>query len=339
MMDITGVILRNNLIEWAEKAGAVFHKSSSDWRSHCPLHGGDDKSAFAVYEENGKQHYKCFSGPCGQGDLMDFIQAWQKCDKATAYRILGGEEQPDPAQVARNAEEKARRAIAELEAAQEKAARVLEDLRREHTWLTYHNNLLENGKARKMWRDRGIPDDWQDYWQFGYCPDFTYSTDGARATSPTITIPIVAADLEIVNIRHRLLQPINPKDKYRPDRPGLVASPFIGMPCLGWNTDPILVVEGEIKAAVTYSTIYRDGEPMQVIGIPGKTAYRSMVDSLKGHTVYICFDPDAQAEAIDAARQVGGKVVTIPMKIDDAIVAGSLNKAGIFCLLRSARKA
>lgn len=338
-MDITSVVLANDLLAWAEKAGAQFHKENAGWRSHCPIHAGNNKSAFSVYEEGGKQKWKCHTGPCGGGDVVDFVMKWQGCDLKAAYEILGGERKPDPLAVARAAQEQAERAAAQLQSEIERSQRVLDDLRRTQSWLTWHANLLEDDSRRQLWRKRGLPDDWQDYWQLGFCPKFTILHDGVNYNTPTLTIPVLDELDQLVNVRHRLLSPPVPNDKYRPERPGLAAAPFIAYRTAGYDADRILVVEGEIKAAVTFSTIYRDTERLQVIGIPGKNAYRSIVDKLRGHEVYICFDPDADAQAEQAAREVGGKVMTIPMKIDDAILAGCLDRRSLYLRMKAARKA
>lgn len=337
-MDFTTTVLKNDLMEWAEKAGAQFHKSQNEWRSHCPIHGGDNKTAFVIYEEGGKQHWKCYTGPCGGGDVVDFIQAWRGCDKLTAYRILGGEEKVDPAQIARLAAEHAERAANQLQAEIERAQKALAELRRVQSWLTYHANLTD--ETRELWRSRGIPNRWQDYWQFGYCANFAVGTPDGTHYTPSLTIPIVDENSQVVNVRHRLLNPPKPNDKYRPDRPGLSASPFLAYLGCGYEPERILVVEGEIKAAVTFQALWhREEEPTQVIGIPGKSQFRNIADKLDGHEVYICLDPDADQQAREFAGMVHGRVINLPVKIDDAILSGDLDKRGLLFRMKTARKA
>jgi hypothetical protein len=339
-MDLVGLKLRSDLLQWAERSGADFRRTMNEWRSACPIHGGNNEDGFVVYEEDGCQKWKCFTGPCGCGDIYDFIRKVNNdCTLEDAYRILGGEEQPDPAAIARAAAERARRAEVALREQIEKAQRALEELQRAQTWLTYHETLMHSDRARALWRGRGVPDDWQDFWKLGACREFTYTHHGETYHSPTLTIPIHAQAWQVVNVRHRLLNPVEPNDKYRPDRPGLQAAPFIANPDIGYDTGRVLVVEGEIKGMVTYSTIYRDGSDLQVIGVPGKTQFRALVELLRGKDVYLCFDPDAGQEAQEAARLVGGaRVISLPMKIDDAILAGQLDAGHIFRFLNMSRK-
>lgn len=345
MIDIPGTIEKTDLLSLAEQAGARFRKTGNSWRSHCPLHKGDNRSGFEVYNgPDGKARWKCHTGPCGGGDVLDFVKAWQGFSKLSdAYKFLGGDMRPDPETVAQHAADQAARAIAEMEAQIAKAQAVLDELRQAHTWLLYHQNMTSNPGARALWRNRGIADGWQDFWKLGYCESFTVGTENGRWTTPTLTIPVFGPaqgeDWPLMNVRHRLINPPKPNDKYRPDRPGLVNAPFIANPYLGWDTDPILVIEGEIKTMVTFQTIYKDGETMQVIGIPGKSQFRSIVNQLRGHDVYICLDPDAEEQATEAARLVGGRVLSIPTKIDDAILAGNLNQTSLRMRMKGARKA
>lgn len=347
-MDVIGVLQKSDLLSVAEQAGAHFKRiNAHEWRSACPLHNGEDTGAFAVYFDvaSGKQKYKCFSDNCGQGDVYDFVMRWKGLDFVGAYRWLGGEDTPaNPVEIERIATERAEHA---REMAEEKAreyARALADLRSTKAWAAYQKELQENEAARELWRQRGIPDGWQDWWRLGYCSSFPVGTESGRWITPSLTIPVFGPsnqtdDWPVMNIRHRLINPPKPNDKYRPDRPGLQTAPYIANPYTGFDTDPILCVEGEIKTMVTFKTAWHDGSTLQVIGIPGKSHFRMITDILKGHDVYICFDPDADQQAEEAARQVKGKLIRLPMKIDDAILSGDLDARAIEWRMRTARRA
>lgn len=335
MFDVNSIIARNDLIQVAESAGAQFYHAGGEYRSRCPLHKGDNQTGFAVYTRDGKQQWKCFSGDCGCGDVIDFVMKRNGCDFGRACEILGGDARPDPEAVRQAATERAERAARDLEQQIEKAQDALADLRRAQAWVTYHDTLEENDSARQLWRARGVPNDWQNYWQLGYADTFTVGTKAGKWTTPTLTIPIFGPGWNILTIRHRLLNPPTPNDKYRPERPGLSAHPFMGDPDRGLNHDRILVVEGEIKGMVTYLTI--DDPRLQVIGIPGKTWFAHIADQLKGHDVTICFDPDAEKETRDAAKAVNGKIFLLAMKIDDAINAKVLNKQSLNRLINNGR--
>lgn len=330
------VALRTDLLRLAEQRGANFKKHLTDWRSHCPIHGGEDKNGFAVWDDGDKQRWKCFTGQCGGGDAIDFIVSIDRVDIKRAIEILGGGAPITQDELKAAVED--RRVRAEQYEAKKRAEyeQALHELWQARAWERYYDNLDNNPSARKLWKDRGIPEDWQNLWQLGYCPDFVYAADGMRLHSPSLTIPIFTNEELPANIRHRILNPFNPNDKYRPDRPGLKALPFMADYQTGKEHECVLVVEGEIKAMVSY--IWLDSQQWQVYGIPGKEQYRELCESLKGRDVWFAFDPDATPQANDAARIVGGRVIPMVTKIDDALNARILNTKSLRRLLSMARK-
>jgi len=338
MYNIDRIRSENDLVQIAEHAGAIFKKSNGEWRSHCPIHNGDNKNAFAVYTVGSEQHYKCFTREeCGTGDVIDFVQKKYGYSFNQACEWLGGEQIQDPIQVARLAEERARRNIEELEAATNKALGVLKELRETETWLQYHLSLEENKAAQKIWEQNGIPVDWQNYWQLGYCNNFTIMTDAGKWTSPTLTIPIFSGEnWDLQNIKHRLLNPYKPGDKYRPEKPGLTATPFYCNPEMMLEANQILIVEGEKKAMVTYLTI--EDSSIQIIGLPGKNQWRSLLNKFASQSIYILLDPDAIDQAREFSKLVNGRIISLAMKVDDAIIDGALDKNGIRRLLAGARR-
>lgn len=309
--------------------------SNNEWRGCCPLHNGSDETAFVIFKDGGKERWKCFSGDCGSGDIVDFYKILKGCDFLTAYKELGGDTQPDPQEAARIMLERSKRAEKELEEKIKQAQEALEDLRKTQSWLRYNENLETNPDARRIWRSKGIPDNWQDIFQLGYNPSFRVAVSDGYWTTPTITIPIFDAGRELINVRHRLLNPFKPTDKYRPDRPGLQSAPFMCDPDEGWELDHVLVCEGEIKAAVTYITL--DSPKWQVIGIPGKTWKGNLIEKLKGHQVWICLDPDATDKAKELAKETKGRIIRMPIKIDDAINQGIINKSELRLMIKNAR--
>ena len=303
-------------------------------RCACPLHNGDNPGAFAIYQDAGKQKWVCHSGSCGSGDIIDFVTVWQGLDLAGAVEWLTGEKPINKAEVQKLTEERIERAKEYEQRKREEHIRALGELRRAEAWEVYYRNLDGFGK-RDLWRVRGIPDNWQDIFQLGYCDKFTVGTKGGIHHTPTLTIPIWGPGDQLVNIRHRLLNPPTPGDKYRPERAGLNAEPYICEPFRAYDMERIIVVEGEIKAMVTFITLDMPG--IQVIGIPGKSIFKRIVENLKGRDVIIVMDPDAQHEARQMARALGGRVVNLGVKIDDAITAGQLDKAALQRMFRFSR--
>jgi hypothetical protein len=94
-MDAQTIKQTTNLITLAERAGAQFHKAGRVWQSACPLHQGDNPTAFTVFVgKDGIQHFKCFTrNECNQhgSDVIAFVQARDGVDFKTALQTLGGE--------------------------------------------------------------------------------------------------------------------------------------------------------------------------------------------------------------------------------------------------------
>ena len=338
MYDLEKLRSDNDLIQIAEKAGAIIKRvSANDYRSHCPIHNGDNKTALNIYVDGGIQKYKCWThDECGTGDVIDFVQKWRNCSFNDACEWLGGSKTITQEEHNRIIEARAIREIQRLEEATNKALQVLDELRKTETWRKYHENIENNVNYQYLWDGEGIPVEWQNYWWLGYCNQFTVSTDVGKWTTPTMTIPIFTGkNWDLQNIKHRLLNPYDPKDKYRPERPGLQASPFFCDPEIMYDSERIIIVEGEKKAMVTYLTLE---DHIQVIGLPGKNQWKSIVNKINGQSVYVWLDPDAYSEAVEFALKVGGRIVNIPMKVDDAIIDGVLTKRGIKNLLSTSKK-
>jgi len=333
-MNIDIILRDNDLIQIAERDGATFKKTGSGYHSHCPIHKGDNPTAFSVWEEDGKTRWHCFTGSCGGGDLIDYIIARDNVDFKRACEVLGGQ-QATPDEIKTATEERRIRAEAYEKKKRDEYQQALNELRQAKAWERYYQNLESSDYARKLWRERGVPDEWQNIWQLGYCPEFTYYTDEGKHNSPSLTIPIFTEDNQPANIRHRILNPFKPNDKYRPDMPGLKSLPFVADND-NKNHECVLIVEGEVKAMVSY--IHLDSIKWQVYGIAGKEQYRDLAEKLKGQKVWILFDPDALDQAESAARIIGGaRIVNVSMKIDDALNGGFLDKDKFRFLLRNAR--
>lgn len=324
-----------SLVDIAERAGCELRFVHGEYRSTCPIHHGDNKSGFAIYEKGGRMYWKCFTSDCGQGDEFDFIAALTGKKLPQILDDLDNQKPITPAQRPDDTE----RRLRELErkvAEQERRLSELEKWRASEPWQRYHDNAPL--KAKEAWRQAGVPDEWQSLYRLGGTDSFSYASDNSFYTSPTLTIPIYARGWNCLTVRHRILSPAEPSDKYRPDLPGLGSHPFICDPDLMLDLAiRYIVVEGEKKAIVTYLTL--DTMGVQVIGLPGKGIWSQVAEELRGQDVTIILDPDAQDVALKMARSIGGaKVVSLPYKIDDAITAHNLDKSWLKGVLQTGHK-
>ena len=321
-----------NIRETAENAGAQFYGN----RSKCPIHGGDNPQAFEIFD--GGRAWKCHTKlECNRfgNDGIGLIRA---LNNWTFPQLVERYAKPiDPLEATRRAADNAKRIEIELQEKIDKANKAIEELRRARKWIEDHDNMTDT--ARDKWEMRGIPECWQDYWWLGYRENFSYSHAGNWYTSPSLTIPIFQCkDTEPRQVRHRILSPIDPQDKYRPERAGIEAMPFLCDRDAQLDAfDRVIVVEGEIKAAVTYLTL--DRPKWQVVGIPGKQSWSKLADELKDRKdTVIMLDPDAKADAVRMARSIGGaKVVDLPEKIDDMIIKYGLKRNWIEVIFSNAR--
>lgn len=331
MFDVETILSSANLMELAERAGGKFHRAGHEWRSHCPLHGGDDPTAFAVYEKDGKQLWQCFSGSCGGGDVITFVQLWQNKDFRAACAFLGGDVMSDPVAMERSARERHAQAIQRAEAAKLEEEARRQELQREERHLFYHNHM--QAWMRDTWLARGVPEDWQNFWFLGGCDAF----DIGGYCTPTLTIPIFDKQYNVLNIKHRLLKPQNPKDKYRPERSGLGPfPPFLAIPELGYDGQLVWVIEGEIKAMVCAT--HSPTPEWQFIGVPGRSQYKPLVQQLFGKRVIVVPDPGAEKDAADFCKQVNGRYLPVNEKIDDMILANGLDGRWLRSMAAQARR-
>lgn len=329
MIDVNKILDTTDLRELIEKAGGHIERN----RSTCPLHGGHDSSAFAIYRKDGRDYWACFSGDCGSGDAIDFVQKWRGTDFKSACEFLGGNVQADPVEMERLARQRVENARIELEEKQRRYEAALRELQVAEKHLLYHNTMGE--WARQMWLTRGLDEGMQDFFTLGSCEDFTIN-DGYH--TPTLTIPILDEQRNLLNIKHRLVNPQKPTDKYRPEKSGLGQfPPFLAIPEMGFDGGLIIVTEGEIKAMVTWANISE--MDIQVIGVPGRTQFKSIADPLKNKNVVVIPDPGAEKDAWDFARSIQARYLPMPEKIDDYILATGCRGDALYSLMKQARRA
>lgn len=111
----------------------------------CPFHGADKHPSMKVYEDS----FYCFA--CGaHGDIFDFVQQMDRCDFKTAFKILGGEYDPDR-------KTSSQIAIMRRKIAQQKKAEKAEKIRKKrelnselisaYRWIIDHTEPMSDGWA------------------------------------------------------------------------------------------------------------------------------------------------------------------------------------------------
>lgn len=338
MKDLETINMKVDLVDWADRAGARLKKNGREWRGCCPLHGGDNPNGFAIYDNDSR--WTCFTGDCGSGDALGFIMKLKRVGLIEAIDIVTGGKPIPPDEVVRLQAEHAERVARELQEKIEAATKALAEIRETQIWMKYHEQLLQSGVGRAWWERRGIPEWWQQYWQLGYETDRRIWI-GRELHTPTATIPIFGTEWMVQNIKHRLIGGADVEaGKYRYEYADLGAPVYL---CDPDNKDlnTVVVVEGEIKAMVTYVTM--DNPGWQVIGIPGKN---TPIDAIKQYTadatdVFICCDPDTGKMNEGLAHELGAgrcRIVETPMKIDDYILECGIGKDKLKTLFNQSRR-
>jgi hypothetical protein len=217
------------------------------------------------------------------------------------------------------------------------AEHAIELLRHEQAWLHYHDAL--DNYSRAWWEKKGVPNYMVNYFHLGYCASRIVWTAQGEWMTPTATIPIFAPGWQAVNIRHRLINPPSPGDKYRPERAGLPASAFLTNPD-DQPSGETIIVEGEIKSIIIFDRL--DTLKITVIGLPGKNPKADVLRLLdQCEPIHIVFDPGAERQAGDLARMLGkrARIVTLPVKPDDLFTMYGGEREDFYQALRQGRKA
>ena len=312
----------------------------------CPINAeSTPDGAFTVYENGSYFCYSCES----HGDVLD----WFKFIKGKSLTELMQDMNIDltPDELVRRSAENVAMKLAVKKKADAEYKTALDELRSARAWQRYHNNLTNH--TRDIWRYRGVPDVWQDIWELGFRENFKYRSSAGIVTSDTITMPIKSSEGEVLTVRHRILSPIDGQ-KYRPDKAGLGAFPFLANTDME-KADNLIIVEGEIKGMVTFITY--DDPNYQVVGVPSKSMIKKVLIGARGRNVVFVPDPDmmelkkeyrsvkereraekALAETWDAIKTAEAKVFIPPQKIDDWFLDKKVSTADMRGLFKQSRR-
>jgi len=88
-LDLHVILSKVNLEELAGQAGTKLQRSGGELRGTCPLHKGDNPTAFVIYTDpNGHPRWHCHTKCDAGGDVIDFAQRWQGLDFMGAVKYL-----------------------------------------------------------------------------------------------------------------------------------------------------------------------------------------------------------------------------------------------------------
>lgn len=292
--------------------------------------------------QRGAHEYSSTCPNCGgtkhaNGDEPDRMR-WFTDGKPRGWcRNCGGIFWPDDASSSKITTAEMEQWRQEREAAEQRrrleAEKALAHLRQEKVWLEYV--ALMDDKARQWWDNAGVPPDWQEYLQLGYMPNKVYcDRDGEQQMSPAYTIPYFRAGFEFVTMQYRL-NSADPSQRYRFER-GLRTTYYQVLPDEPMG-ERALIVEGAKKAMVAH---IHGNTGLTALAVPSKADFGGVAEAVKNcGRVYVLLDPDAEQRAYKLAAQIGpaARVVTLPVKVDDAIIRHGLTAAELAAYLRQAK--
>lgn len=134
-------------------------------------------------------------------------------------------------------------------------------------WWTYHETAKESAEYRALWEKEGFSSTDMEVWGLGYCPACP-----TASTTASLTIPVFHQG-DLMDIRHKLINPNGYDGKYRSHFAGLRPHPFNLDRVVSATT--ILLIEGEKKTMFTAKRL----REYTVVGIPGVPF---VIDALHG---------------------------------------------------------
>lgn len=276
------------------QAAVAEREGPNEWSSPCPFCGGRDRFRIFGKSAQGEERYWCRR--CNKKGFMNSNRLTP--EQLEAYRI---------------------KRVAQREMERRERQRRTEELNSAAYWRGYHDGLRD--ASRVEWRRRGLPDEAQDWFEFGYV-DHLDRAQGASALS----IPYHNNEWKIETVQYRILG-VDGRGKYLFEK---------GYPGTSFWTDsdgkedkPFIICEGAIKAAVLFWTLCMvHNRPYTVVGLPSKTPGRETVEVLAeqvgGRRAYLLLDPDASAaEQVRVGSHFDDvRYVALPGKVDDLINDG-----------------
>lgn len=320
--------------EFADLQGKVHYVverlRGKQWSSSCPHCGGEP-------HQGGEWPDRFVMYPAGSSKHGITIGWCRCCD----YKWFPAKEyKPDPEKLEMWRQDRIRKLEQDLLDTQ-KALALLRD---EHKWQCYYENLNRYEEGCLAWVDAGIVEPyWWSEWGLGYDPEHVFWYDRGtwqKHITPTMTIPVRNMQGEIINIKHRALNPFmgDGANRYRMEyKTGL--EPMFISNLSNLQTDVTWLVEGEKKAMNTFVGLDRIDH--QVIGLP-KSPSEELIKSIQTKTIIYVPDPDVEPKMkkriMDSCGGKEFRVVILPDKIDDWSIRVGATKNHFEALYRNSRR-
>lgn len=290
------------------------YSDSKSWRGPCPQCGGNRR--FVIFTDHEFPLWNGFCDECG----LEF-KGWEKV--RAKY---------DPQKAAAIATQRLRE-IAERDEFRRKK---LADFSTHELWKEMSERMTT--QHIEWWETQGVPEDIQRYLRIGYKADKQYlDGDKIERHSPAFTIPWFGQNFQFKTLQYRLINPVNPDDRYRFEY-GLdgggkhyyMADPSepIG--------DRVIICEGAKKAIITWLWLAPEMEHFTVIAASSNNTLKPALEATKDcGQRYLILDPGSERKAYEAARENRNlKSVFLHGKVDDLFTQNYLDRRDFTNILK-----
>lgn len=315
-LDIDALLSTVNLEEIAEHAGTKLHRSGGEMRGICPLHKGDNATAFSVYTDaNGHQRWRCYTQCDTGGDAIDFVQRWRGLDFMGAVKYLAEYANLDLKEFGFDPQ------TIQSEMEGRKSSELLDEAARYFTAQLWgeagtqaRTYLLGRGFTEKTLREAGWGYSKSDHGLLKHLQkanvdmslakdlgliraddlDFTANGNGANASPDGYIVYPHIWNGRVVYFSARALKPVDPNDKSRnlPSERQVYWALVSGDPNL-------IIVEGQADAE-SLRQLGRSALALCGVGnLPGQEIERVR----KRRVVYLALDNDLHKSKLPAAEQ------------------------------------
>lgn len=290
------------------------YSDAKSWRGPCPACGGHRR--FVMFTDN---EFPLWHGYCDQCGTK--IKAWEK------VRV-----QYDPMKAAAVAAEQARNEAERAEYRKQK----LSEFTTAEIWAELRDRMtLEH---IEWWESQGVPEDIQRFLSIGYKSDKMYY-DGERNEqhSPAYTIPWFGQNFTFKTLQYRLTNPVNPADRYRFEY-GLAGGSehFYTADPSEPMKDSVIICEGAKKAIVTWFHLANIRDFTVIAASSNNTLTPALNATKDCGRRFLILDPGSERKAFATAKDNKNlKAVYLPEKIDDAFLAGHIERTDFERILKT----
>ena len=288
------------------------------WRGPCPICGGSRR--FVIFTDH---EWPLWNGFCDQ--CAHTIKAWLKFPNRITEEQRQRAKESEIKDVAERAEYRKMK-LAEF-TSHELWQELSERMTIEHI---------------DWWELNGVPRAIQKYLQIGYEQNKAYYNGNPKPEnlrySPAYTIPWFGQDFQFLTMQYRLLNPVNPKNRYR-------FAEGLGGGSLYYTVDPsesigdkVVICEGAKKGIVGWFWLSPSGEKYTWLAASSANTFGAALEATKDCGLrYVILDPDADiwARRAAATNPKTTHAVRLPYKLDDGYLQYGLDRSTFEGILRT----